>query len=386
VANDKITGVGRKRPQFNISVGRLRLDKDNPRLPMEVQGQDEKALLKALYKEFNLDELAESMAHNGYFDEEPVVAIPVRLPAGLKKANVGSSAFRKYIEGKTCVLTVVEGNRRLAAAKLLLNEDLRTELGIKAWPELKPEAAEDIGTIPVIVYKFRKEVVPYLGVRHIVGIQKWDSYAKARYVALMVSSGISLEDVEAQIGDTRGSARRNLIGYKLLEQVHEEFDFDTAKARDDFSLVLLSVGQGKIKRFLGLPVKVAETNMTRPVDNEHLDNLRDLMSWLYGDGKRGPVIEESRDITRYLSTVVESNEAVEHLRKTWNLKEAYDRTDGEERMVIRYVANANSKLETALGVAHRHRTDPVVLEVRKCNDTVKRLLKTVSERDTDSSS
>jgi hypothetical protein len=56
---------------------------------------------------------------------------------------------------------------------------------------------------------------------------------------------------------------------------------------------------------------------------------------------------------------------------------AYERTDGEEKMLLRFLNTANLKLEGALGVAHRHKTLEVVSEVEKCEQTVKALLKIV---------
>src|SRR6266545_8362412 len=76
-------GLGRKRPLKNIAIGRLHLDPANPRLPEEVQGSKEDELLQNLYSHFDLEEIAAPMAQNGYFDEEPLVAVPVGLPKKL---------------------------------------------------------------------------------------------------------------------------------------------------------------------------------------------------------------------------------------------------------------------------------------------------------------
>ena len=154
-------GISSKKKVRYLKIGQIRLDSQNPRLPEEAQGQAEPKLLAVLYRDFNLDELAFSMAQNGYFDEEPIVV-------------VGKS-------GKPFV--AAEGNRRVATIKILLDPKKRNELGIKNWPSLAPDIVKDLSSIPAIVYKNRDEVLPYLGVRHIAGIMKWDSYAKARYVA-----------------------------------------------------------------------------------------------------------------------------------------------------------------------------------------------------------
>jgi hypothetical protein len=375
-----IPGFGRKRPQLNIPIARLYLDSENPRLPEEAQGKGESELLGVLYKEFNLEELGDSMAKNGYFDEEPLVVIPRKLPKSLEGVDFNSQKFLTFINDDSTEFTVVEGNRRLATIKLLLDLRLREKVNIKNWLSISNEVANDLKILPAIVYSKRSEVVPYLGLRHIVGIRKWESYAKARYIAKMVEDGLSVKEVEAHIGgDRQGSAIRSYLSYKLFELVRDEFDLDTKQAEKDFSLLILAVGQGDIKRFLGLPRKLSEVNFDSPVPSGNVENLRHLFYWIFGDGKRRAVINESRDITTYLSHVVSSSEAVSYLEKTGDLLGAYDRTDGEEQMLLKYLNTANLKLEGALGIVHRHKTPEVVIEVGKCKKTVEALLKTLKE-------
>lgn len=373
----KFPGYGRKRPQVNKPVSLLHLDEQNPRLPEEAKGKSEDELLNVLYKEFFLDELADSMAKNGYFDEEPLVAVPYELPNDLENADPNSDKFRKFIDRDSTEFVVVEGNRRLATVKFLLDLKLREKLRIKHWPSLSEQVADDLKILPVIVYVRRSEVVPYMGVRHIVGIQKWDSYPKARYVVQLIESGLSIKEVKEQIGDKRDSVTPSYVGYKLLEQVENEFGFDTRQAKRDFSLLLLAIGQGNIKQFLGLPKKLSEVNPDEPVATERLENLKNLVSWVFGDGKKARVIHESRDITNYLSHIVASPTAISYLESTKDLIGAYDLSDGEENMLLKYLGEVNSKLEKALGVAHRHRIHEVILEVEKCEQTVKTLLKVV---------
>jgi hypothetical protein len=250
---------------------------------------------------------------------------------------------------------------------------------------------DDLAVLPVIIYPTRTEVMPYLGVRHITGIKKWDSYAKARYIADMISEGHTIEAIEKQVGDRVQSVRKNAIGYHLLKQAKEELDWDISNARNDFSLLILSIGQKNIKGYLGWTQKVPETEKIKttpldeialeaPVDDAHLPNLRNLLSWLFGEGNKVlPVIKESRNITDYLQHVVASSAAVEYLQQTRNLIEAYDLTDGEEIMLRKLLKTAGIKLDKALGVAHRHKTPEVIAEAEKCNETASLLVKAVKE-------
>jgi hypothetical protein len=369
--------LGKKHPQMYLDIGKLHLDTENPRLPENIQGAGETELLKALYKGFNLDELMDSMSQNGYFDEEPLVVIPQKMPPSLASVNGLSKEFKEYIEKDTTIFTVVEGNRRIAAAKILLNPNIREKLNIRHLPEPQGAVIEDLKLLPAIVYSKREDVVPYLGVRHIVGIQKWDSYAKARYIARLIDQGNSIAEVETQIGDSQGSVRKNYISYKLLQQVKEEFDYNTKHAETNFSLLILAVGQGKIKRYLGLASNLSELDQNAPVSKENMKKLQNLTSWIFGDERNSPVIDESRDITDYLSPVVDNSNSLKHLERTRDLKAAYDLSDGEEQMVLKYLANINTKVQTVLGLAHLHKTPEILSEVEKCYATVKQLLKTV---------
>lgn len=110
-----------------------------------------------------------------------------------------------------------------------------------------------------------------------------------------------------------------------------------------------------MKQFLGLPRKTKDINFEDPVSIERLPNLKNLLSWVFGKNGKLPVIKESRDITSLLTHVLGSSEAAQYLENTRDLTAAYDRTDGEEKMLLRYLATANTKLEVALGIAHRHK-------------------------------
>lgn len=389
----KPAGIGRKRPQLNIGIECLHLDPANPRLPEEVQGKPEPAILEHLFRNFDLEEIADPMGKNGYFDEEPLIAIPNDIPAKLlpKPGKPESAQYLEFIKKKSTHFTVVEGNRRLSTAMILREPSLRQEFKIRSWPEITAAVKDDLAILPVIIYPTRKEVLPYLGVRHITGIKKWDSYAKARYIADMISEGHTIEAIEKQVGDRVQSVRKNAICYHLLKQAKNELDWDISNARNDFSLLILSIGQKNIKGYLGWTQKVPETDKVKttpldeialesPVDDAHLPNLRNLLSWLFGEGSKViPVIKESRNITDLLQHVVASPQAVEHLEHTRNLVDAYDLTDGEEIMLRKLLKLAGSKLDKALGVAHRHKTPEVIAEAEKCSETAGLLVKAVKE-------
>jgi ParB-like chromosome segregation protein Spo0J len=93
-----------------VPVAGLLLDPLNPRLPEELQGADQGTLLRYLFDETVLDELIRSLSENGYFQHEPLIA---------------------YRDEDLDGWVVLEGNRRLAALKILLREPEATDQGLQ---------------------------------------------------------------------------------------------------------------------------------------------------------------------------------------------------------------------------------------------------------------
>src|SRR5260370_19819770 len=219
-------GAGHKRPQLDIPIERLHLDPENPRLPEEIQGKNETDVLQHLFDHFDLEEIADPMGRNGYFDEEPLVVVPQKTPKNLlpKPGMRESGEYLDFIKKENTQFTVVEGNRRLATAMILVDAALRQKLRVRSWPEISDDVQKDLSSLPAIVYPLRKEVLPYLGVRHITGNKKWDSYAKARYIAAMIEEGHTVDEIEEQVGDTAQGVRKNAIAYHILREAMEELD------------------------------------------------------------------------------------------------------------------------------------------------------------------
>jgi len=285
--------------------------------------------------------------------------------------------YGKFIKNSNTKFVVIEGNRRIATVKLLLSENLRKKFNIRTWPLLSVEVRKDLQELPVIIYPERDRVLQYLGVRHITGIKKWESFAKARYIAYLIQQGFKISEIQAKVGDRSNSVRKIYFCYRLVQEAKNELDVDTKIIEESFfSYLLLATGQGSIKEYLGMPKNWKEVNFKNPVPKKRLTNLKNLFSWIFGEGKdKQPVISESRDITNYLSPILNHKTAIDHLITTRNLAEAYERTDAEERRVENYLRKANLNLEKALGFIHRHKTEMIKEELNKCQETLKVLLK-----------
>ena len=107
----------------NIEPDKLSLDRSNPRFGL-AEASSEAEALKILVETADLKELWNSISERGFEKFEPLVATE-----------------------EDGVLVVLEGNRRLAAVKLLLNPDLLTkDSPRKKVPEIEPEKLETSGS------------------------------------------------------------------------------------------------------------------------------------------------------------------------------------------------------------------------------------------------
>jgi hypothetical protein len=321
----------------------LVLDPLNPRLALDSR-LGEEALLSKMYVDEALEELAGSFARNGYFWEEPLVVVP------------GDGK----LEGK---FIVVEGNRRLAALKLLTNPALRKKLKVTTFPELSAERAKEFEEVPTVTYETREQVLPYLGFRHITGVKKWDPLPKARYIAGLIKSGLSIEKIEESIGDEARTVRKLYQTYVVYNQLQEELNLDTKEVRSNFSLLEVALSQQPIKEFLGMPRELPREPTTSVVPAQNLAQLREVISWIYGDPSTDElrVISDSRQIPKRLAPVISSEEAREYLRTTRDLEGAYERSGGERQYYLKQIVAASRSVERALGVASLYKDDPEVL-------------------------
>lgn len=276
-----------------VPVERLLLDYENPRLSSGTGADTQKDLLRVLWNEMSVDEVALSIAANGFFAEEHLLAIP-------QKPNEDVGARKKYV--------VVEGNRRLAAVLLLRDEALRREVGATDLPTLNASQRAALASLPASVYESRKELWQYFGFRHINGPKPWDAFSKAKYVAgVHENYDVDLKEIAGSIGDRHATVVRLYRGYKLLEQAERFAGFrreDAVRNRFYFSHLYTAADQSEYQKFLGItPEGSLKAN---PVPKSKLGNLRELMQWFYGSKsqKKEPVVRSQYPDLNLLREVI----------------------------------------------------------------------------------
>jgi hypothetical protein len=317
-----------------IPIERLLFDAQNPRLAEFGLAEDASQfqVLQTLWKYMAIQEIAMSIAHNGYFNHEPLFVEP--------------TDNNKFV--------VIEGNRRLAAVRLLLDAELRERLKATDLPTITTGRHHEILTLPVIVTT-RKAAWRYLGFKHVNGPATWGSYAKAQYIAFVRNTyGVPLEEIAAQIGDFNATVERMYRGLMIIEQAESARVFDrsdVAKIRFHFNYIYTGMDYPGIRSFLGLERRAGTEPHRKPVPSGKLKNLGELLVWLYGSKRlnKHSLIKSQNPDLKILDTILQADKGIKALRDGLPLAVAEDISIGDERLFSKSIQQAKIALQKALG-------------------------------------
>ena len=325
---------------IKVPVDRLRLDLENPRLTGWTDRLSEEALIAELYRSAELDELLQSMSTNGYIDVEPLVVIE-----GTENGE----------------LVVLEGNRRLAAIRLLCSGDLvsrvRREEGLKInVPEIATNLQSTFDQVTVYRVSNREQARPLIGFKHINGPQKWGAYAKANFAAKWYrDTQVNLDQIARAIGDRHDTIKRMVSAIYVLEQASEAELFtvdDRFHKKFNFSHLYTALSRSQFMEYLGLPSGWARYDpKPDPVPNDNLQDLGRLLRWIYGstgDQERPVVVRQNPDIKR-LGEVLAKPEAIYELRATANLDHAHKLAVPITARFSKSLIEARRALQDAIG-------------------------------------
>lgn len=306
----------------------LRFDARNPRLASDEPDASQDDVLRNLWTEFAVDELALSIEANGFFPYEPL------LVAEEDGARV-----------------VVEGNRRLAAVRLLRHAELRRELGATDLPRASKARRDELARLPVIVGP-RASVWQYVGFKHVNGPQPWRSYSKAEYIAWVHNSlGVPLEDIAGQIGDKHRTVRRLYRALMVLQQAADADVFhvdDRARKQFAFSHLYTALDYSGFEEFLRLKKDSFKPN---PVPKARVPHLGQVLLWLYGSETRGvdPLIKSQNPDLRRLDDVLQSPNGVAALERGLGLEISHDISRGDDALFREALLGARQSLQEARG-------------------------------------
>jgi len=164
-------------------------------------------------KRYQLGELKKSIMANGYVPMERVIVVPY-----------------KYKEG---TYLVVEGNRRVAALKSLLQENGESVI------ELKPADVVSFSKIPAAILEMDEGSLAHaerviMGIRHIAGPKAWGAYQQAQLVLeLHDTEGYDFKNIGEHLGISTVEVARRYRAMKALKSMEGD-DLYAEKADPDF--------------------------------------------------------------------------------------------------------------------------------------------------------
>lgn len=314
----------------SMPVWDLVFDRQNPRLSEFDLGSTvtEEEVLTVLWNTMDVRELVMSIAASGFFRHEPLIVLEA--------------------DGKNIVL---EGNRRLAAVRVLLDPALIEHA--TGLPPLTAEAKSELRELPVMK-STRKDAWRYLGFKHLNGPVRWRSYARARYIAdIHRNFGIGLADIAEQLGDRHQTVQQLFRSFMVLEEAEQIGAFQRADrwhAHFSFTHLYTGIAYPGISEFICLRPASDENPMPVPIEKK--GELQELCRWMYGSKREeiAPVIETHNPHLRQLDAVVANRVALAALRAGQGLASAFELSRPSLTVFEEAFLEAKRSLHKALGM------------------------------------
>ena len=313
----------------------LFFDLKNPRLVETslVSDSDEVEILRVLWREMAVEEIAMSIAANGFYAHEVLYAE--------RKSD------DHYV--------VIEGNRRLAAVKLLLDSKLQRTVKAKL-PGISASVRKTLRELPVVLTT-RRKIWQYVGFKHVNGPRPWGAWSKAHYIAEVHNTyNEPLEEISRKIGDQHATVSRLYRGLMVLQQAEDHGVWnrsDRWNKRLYFSHLYTGLSYEGFQGYLGLKEKTSyKPNPVRGKSN--LGNLGDLCTWLFGSKSLDvrPLIRSQNPDLKRLDTTLKTDRGIDALRSGMPLDVALDVGLGDERLFRESLTQAKIFLQKAAGTLH----------------------------------
>lgn len=336
---------------INVETNLLDFDYDNPRLVEDTDSRhDDDEIIRFLANLYDLQELVDSIIANTYLSFEPII-----------------------ISQKAERFTVLEGNRRLAAIRVINDRTLARSFKISMPETVSQNVFDSFKTIPAIKVSNRDEARSYIGFKHINGSNKWNSFAKAKYVADWYTKGVSIEEIAKKVGDTNQTVRNLIGGMLVLNQAESEDLFTitdrTKRGPFGFSHLYTALNRAEYKQFLNLEKSWSQTPTDTPVPQEKLSNLKSMLQFIYGSKQDSikSVIQSQNPDLKNLGCVLVDPVALIKLEQTNDLDLALEDTKSKEILFEENIIAAGTAIDKAMRTVSGYKGgNPRILEV--CQD------------------
>jgi len=267
----------------------LSLDPLNPRLPEIDKKLSQKELIEELIKHEDVYEIAKSISEDGYYPVERLICV--------KEGN------KKY---------VVEGNRRLAALKLLISPESAPEREQKKYRTLSNSISslEQIKKVKVTIAPDRKSANHYIRNKHTSPtIRPWKPIQQAKFYKNMIISGSTIADISKDYMVPVGEITENLqlldmyniaCNIKLPDDT-KEFVLDSR--RFPVSTLQRAFQNQEIKKFLGIDFDSNKKLLGKINKEEFTKGYAKLVIDIVNGELDSRIINTDKDVKNYLSKI-----------------------------------------------------------------------------------
>ncbi len=213
---------------------------------------------------FELQALKDSIATNGFVPLELIVVEEFDEQEGKKR----------YL--------VLEGNRRIAAIKLLLDE---IKSGNIAVPEEKVKTFRKFQAIELTGSKEERASFKQIlmAIRHVAGIREWGAYQQAKLIAELYDGYGRFGVVAQAIGLKAGEVARRYRAIKALEQMRGDDEYGEYATPQLYAFFQEAISAPVVKEWVGWSDETYTANNT---ENRH--NFYDLLLPRVVDGETYP--------------------------------------------------------------------------------------------------
>lgn len=147
--------------EFSVHLRELSFEPNNPRLIGDFGDNEYQKMFRYLITDIGVEDLLECLSASGLFEVDPII-VRDQPPDGYY---------------------VVDGNRRVAALKLLTGERPNDALSIPAIPAPMPEEISKTFDPIKVQNGWTPELLQaYLGYKHVTAAREWSPEAKAKFV------------------------------------------------------------------------------------------------------------------------------------------------------------------------------------------------------------
>ncbi len=362
-------------PTRGCPIELLEFDRTNPRLITgdQYQTASDEDIISALNEIATLDELITSITTNRYLDLEPLIVL-----------GESTGPFR-----------VLEGNRRLATIKLILNPDLAKRCRISLPKNIDPAVIKSLETVTVWRVANESDAQAFIGFKHINGPHRWDAYAKARFVSDWYkrerSNGLTIDAIARQLGDDNDTIRAYISGILVLEQAEKNRLFEISdrhnKGKFAFSHLYTALNRSEYQNFLGLEQGWNRNPTIDPVPKQNEDKLKEVLRYMYGSKQDNfaPLVKSQNPDLKNVGEVINHPVALERIRSgSATLSMAHAEVRPAYEVFSEALGQAHLKLQQAVEALPKYNGEDTLLsiseEITQLADTLSTMMAKKAEK------